>query len=164
MTPYLLQAIILHTALGCFWPSKDDGGRLDGGCWALPGWRARPACLHWPTFSIPHVFVHFSSLTSGDPPRYRKLYSHQEHRWIRKENWGSIGVWLFFTAHLERCAGWGVRGSWFLASSSLSLWSHRAELICCSVSHQPEGYNTDPPVQHLRGTRRHTERKSVMSC
>lgn len=41
--------------------------------------------MHWPNFSIPHVFVIFSSLTSGDPPSYCKLYSHQEHRPIKKQ-------------------------------------------------------------------------------
>lgn len=32
----------------------------------------------------------FSSLTSGDPPSYCKLYSHQEHRRIRKEQRVSV--------------------------------------------------------------------------
>lgn len=62
-----------HATLGCSRAKREDGGRLAGGCWAVHGWRARPACLYWPTFSIPHVFVIFSSLTSGDPPSYCKL-------------------------------------------------------------------------------------------
>lgn len=49
------------------------------------------ACLCWPPLSIPHVVVIFSSLTSGDPPRYCKLYSHQERTWIRTERSRPIG-------------------------------------------------------------------------
>lgn len=84
----------LYADVGFSSASQEKGGKLIGGCWALLGWRARPACLYWPTFSIPHVFVHFSSLTSGDPLCYCKLYSHQENRCIREKRWKPTGAWL----------------------------------------------------------------------